>query len=174
MSRPDQPDWTAPALRAEIESFLHAHHTFTLATVADDGSAHAASLLYALEGLALVWTSDPATRHSLHLASRRQVSATVAPDYNDFSAIRGVQIAGEAVRLEGAAELHARALMAVRYPFLRLLAESPAALLAAWRKAAFYRLEPSRLTLIDNTRGFGHKATLLIGPGGEVALAPRA
>jgi len=36
--------------------------------------------------------------------------------------------------------------------------------LKAWQKAAFYRLTPTRITLIDNTRGFGHKATLEVTP----------
>jgi len=163
--------WTAASLRAEIEAFLEAHHTVSLATVADDGSAHAASLLYALDGLALVWTSDPGTRHSKQLESRPQVTATIAPDYADFRAIRGLQIAGRASRLSGAEARHARALLAGRYSFLSLLSAGPAALLAAWRNAAFYRIEPSRITLIDNTRGFGHKATLLVQPDGETILA---
>ena len=42
--------WTAESLRKEIEAFIGAHHTMTLATVADDGSVHAAPVLYAPEG----------------------------------------------------------------------------------------------------------------------------
>src|SRR5450759_3572553 len=94
--------WTAPALRAEIETFIAAQHTVALATVADDGSAHGASLLYAPDGLGLVWTSDPLSRHSRYLGARPRVTATIAPDYNDFALIRGVQMAGEAVRMSGA------------------------------------------------------------------------
>lgn len=163
-------NWTAPELRGEIRAFLEAHHTVTLATVADDGSAHAASLLYAPDGLALVWTSDRGSRHSLHLAARPMVTATVAPDYDDFRAIRGLQISGHARALSDAELGHARSLLMGRYSFLRLLASGPVALLEAWRKAAFYRLDPLRITLIDNTRGFGHKATLVINPDGSVAI----
>ena len=34
------------------------------------------------------------------------------------------------------------------------------ALRAAFERAGFYCLEPERITLIDNTQGFGHKETL--------------
>ncbi len=160
--------WTAESLRLEIEAFLAAHHTMTLATVADDGKPHAASVLYAPDGLSLVWTSDIDSRHSRHIASRAAVEATIAPDYDDFRAIRGLQIEGEARRLEDAGA--ARTLLMARYSFLAQLASAPIALLAAWRKAAFYRLTPSRIRLIDNTRGFGHKAVLLMKPGEVVSL----
>ncbi|HVA41777.1 MAG TPA: pyridoxamine 5'-phosphate oxidase family protein [Candidatus Binataceae bacterium] len=160
--------WTAESLCAEIEAFLALHHTITLSTVADNGDAHAASLLYAPEGLAIFWTSDADTRHSRHIAARPKVAATIAPDYRDFRAIRGLQIEGEACRLE--VEDAARALLIARYSFLAQLASAPVALLAAWRKAAFYRLAPTRITLIDNTRGFGHKATLVIGFSGNISI----
>ncbi len=163
--------WTVPALRAEIEAFLAAWHTLALATVAEDGSAHAASLLYAPDGLGLVWTSDPRSRHSQYLDARPRVTATVAPDYSDFAAIRGLQMAGEAVRLSGPMEMaRAGALLTTRYLFLAKLSGAPAVLRAAWDKASFYRFKPSRITLIDNTRGFGHKATLLVAADGTLAL----
>lgn len=160
--------WTAQSLQTEIEAFLTMHHTITLSTVADNGEAHATSLLYAPEGLSIFWTSDPDTRHSRHIAARPKVEATIAPDYRDFRAIRGLQIEGEACRLE--VEGAARALLIARYSFLAQLASAPMALLAAWRKAAFYRLTPARITLIDNTRGFGHKATLAIGFSGNTSI----
>jgi uncharacterized protein YhbP (UPF0306 family) len=149
-------------LEARIEAFLDAHHVMTLAT-GTDGSAHAASLMYAREGFALYWTSDPATRHSRELGANPQVAATIAPDYTDFRLIRGLQIAGRAVRLDAEHDVErARSLMASRYAFLAELAQGPEALRAAWAKAGFYVLRPERITLIDNTRGFGHKETLTI------------
>ena len=62
-------------------------------------------------------------------------------------------IAGRASRLGDAEARHARALLAGRYSFLSLLSAGPAALLAAWRNAAFYRIEPSRITLITSLMG---------------------
>jgi len=148
------------ALRAEIEGFLAVHHTASLATVDDQGMSHAANVLYALDGLALYWMSDTQTRHSLHMEVRPRVSATVAPDYADFRLIRGVQIFGRARRLAGDQSLATARRMVSRYDFLAELANGPAALREAFEKAGFYCLEPERITLIDNTQGFGHKVTL--------------
>lgn len=171
--KPAAPDsaWTAPSLRAEIQAFIAAQHTVSLATVGDDGHAHGTSLLYVPDGVGLLWTSDPRSRHSQYLAARPRVTVTIAPDYNDFAAIRGVQMAGEAERLSGAIETaRAAALLVARYSFLARLAGAPAKLREAWNKASFYRFVPSRITLIDNTRGFGHKATLLVDADGHCTL----
>jgi hypothetical protein len=148
-------------LSARIGTFLDAHHVMTLATVGDAG-AHAASLMYARKGFTLYWTSDPRTRHSVHLEGEARVTATVAPDYADFRLIRGVQVAGRARRLEGAAADAARAALVARYVFLAELASGPPKLRTAFEQAGFYALAPDRITLIDNTRGFGHKETLAL------------
>ena len=159
-------------LRRHIEALLGTQHVMSLATTGQDAAVHAASLFYALEGLSLVWTSDPATRHSLHLESQCQVAATIAPDCADFLAVRGLQISGVARRLRDAAEIErASGKMRQRFPFLEQLATGPAALREAWARAGFYRLDPQRITLIDNSRGFGHKATLQLSPDGAIALA---
>jgi uncharacterized protein YhbP (UPF0306 family) len=148
------------ALRAVIEAFLAAHHTVSLATVDDQGAPHAANVLYAPEGLALYWMSDTESRHSRHIEARQQVTATVAPDYADFRVIRGLQIFGTARRLAGAESLATAGRMVSRYSFHAELSNGPAALRAAFEKAGFYCLEPARITMIDNTKGFGHKETL--------------
>lgn len=149
----------ADDLAARIEAFLDAHHVMTLATVGDAG-AHAASLMYVRAGFTLNWTSDPQTRHSAYLEREARVTATIAPDYADFRVIRGLQIAGRARRLDGAVAEAARAALVARYAFLAELASGPPKLRAAFAGAGFYALVPERITLIDNTRGFGHKETL--------------
>ncbi|MGB5081566.1 MAG: pyridoxamine 5'-phosphate oxidase family protein [Burkholderiales bacterium] len=150
------------ALRKEIAAFLDSQHVVSLATVVE-GAVHAACVMYAPEDLSLCWTSDPDTRHSLAIERDPRVAATVAPDYTDFRLIRGIQIAGRARRLGDAAETaHARELLRRRFPFLRELDGAPAALRAAIDKAAYYRLDPDTITLIDNTRGFGDRRTLRI------------
>jgi uncharacterized protein YhbP (UPF0306 family) len=152
------------SLIARIEAFLDAQHVMTLATRGESG-AHAASLMYARRGLTLHWTSDPATRHSRELDADDRVSATVAPDYADFRAIRGVQISGRAQRIANANEAHAaRELLIQRYAFLAEIASAPPALRAALERASFYRLVPQRVVWIDNTLGFGHKEALALDP----------
>lgn len=148
------------SLRAEIEFFLDAHHVMSVATLVA-GAPHATSLFYARDGLDLVWTSDPATRHSQVLDMPARVAATIAPDYRDFKAIRGLHVEGEASLLGNELEAaRARRCMEARYAFLRELAGGPPPLRVAYAKAAFYVLRPTRITFIDNTKRFGHKAIL--------------
>jgi uncharacterized protein YhbP (UPF0306 family) len=149
-------------LGKRISEFLAAHHVVTLAT-GEGGAVHAASLMYAPDGFSLIWMSDPASRHSQELERNPRVAAAIAPDYTEFAAIRGLQIAGTAVRLTSAAEiLHGTALMLDRYGFLRALATGPEPLRKAFNRSGFYRLQPETITLIDNTVNFGHKETLAI------------
>jgi uncharacterized protein YhbP (UPF0306 family) len=143
-----------------IEAFLDAYHVVSLATVGPAGP-HACNLFYARDGLALVWMSDPDTRHSREIEAGSRVAATVAPDYADFATIKGVQIAGEAQRVADPGECQRLlALLEARYPFLGQLAAAPPKLREAYARTAVYRLEPSRMVLIDNSKRFGHKETL--------------
>jgi len=147
-------------LRAEILAFLDAHTVMSLATSGEDGG-HACSLMYARDGFSLLWVSDPETRHSRELEARPRCAATVAPDYDDFKQIRGLQIHGRARRLKGpAARAKGIARLAARYPFLKQFMSGPADLVRQMSKAAVYRLDPERIALIDNSKTFGHRDIL--------------
>jgi uncharacterized protein len=151
------------ALKAEVRAFVQAHHVMSLATVVE-GLPHAASLMYAAADFVLYWTSDPGTRHSRWIEREPRVAAAIAPDYEDFRAIRGLQIAGRARRLGDAGEVEfARKLMCRRFAFLREIELVPEALRRALDRAAYYRLDPDLITWIDNTRGFGTRRTLELG-----------
>jgi len=144
---------------ARIATFLDAHHVMSLATSSVQGP-HAANVLYARDGFALLWVSDPKARHSVELEANSHAAATVAPDYCDFDEIRGVQISGPAHRIEHACERDlARALLEARYPSLKRLSDRPA-IKQAYESAAFYRLVSRRMVIIDNKLGFGHKDAL--------------
>jgi uncharacterized protein YhbP (UPF0306 family) len=149
-------------LGRQIGSFLAAHHVMSLATFGSSGP-HATSLFYACDGLALVWVSEPDTQHSQEIAVDPRAAATVAPDYSEFTAIRGVQITGKARRIVAADErMRHLAQLEARYSFLGQLAAGPSKLRQAYARTAVYRLDPVRVVLIDNTKGFGHKETLEI------------
>ncbi len=151
-----------------IVAFLAAHHVLSLATQGPEGP-HATNLFYAHDGLVLFWVSDSNTRHSREIETEPRVAVTVAPDYSDFSDIRGLQLSGTAACV-APADRRAWHLsrLAARYPFLKRLADAPPALQAAYARAAVYRFEPRRAVLIDNTKGFGHKETLDLSAGAGV------
>ena len=151
-------------LGQQVAAFLTAHHVMSLASVGSSGP-YATSVLYACDGLALVWVSEPGSRHSREIEADPRVSATVAPDYSDFAIIRGVQMTGAARRIVAADErIRHLAQLEARYSFLGQLAAAPLKLRQAYARTAVYRLDPVRIVLIDNTKGFGHKETLEISP----------
>lgn len=150
------------AARAEVRAFLQANHVVSLATVVD-GLPHAACLMYAAVDFSLYWTSEPGTRHSQAIERDPRVAATIAPDYADFRAIRGLQIAGHARRLVEAAEVElAHRVMSRRFAFLHEIDLLPEPLRRAIVRAAYYRLDAETITWIDNTRGFGSRRVLRV------------
>ena len=143
-----------------VAAFLDAHHVASLATCGLKGP-HAANVFYVRAGLALLWVSDPKSWHSADLETDPRIAATIAPDYSDIDDIRGVQISGHARIIAGALDrANARLLLEARYPCVKQLFEGHSALREAYENIGFYRLEPARMVLIDNSRGFGHKDTL--------------
>lgn len=151
---------------ARIASFLDAHRVMSLATSGARGP-HAANVFYARDDFTLVWVSDPQSEHSQHLAACSRVAATIAANCIDYADIKGVQIHGEAWRIDQAAERsRARTQLEMRFDFLRRLSFGSAALREAYENAEFYRLAPSRMVLIDNSRGFGFKEAIEFDPAG--------
>ncbi|MBK5961401.1 hypothetical protein CCR97_24810 [Rhodoplanes elegans] len=150
------------SLSARLAAFLEMHHVMSLATAGPAGP-HAASLFYACDGPALVWVSEEGARHSRDLAANPAAAVTVAPDTANFAAVRGVQMHGRAVRVDDPQEAaRLRGLLAARYPFLQRLDALPEKLRSAVARVAVYRLDPDAAVLIDNSKGFGHKETLVL------------
>lgn len=145
-------------LKSAILDELRSNTVLTLATI-DESGPHAVSLMYAHDGFDIYWLSDPKSRHSRHLEASRAAAVTIAAQQEDFTKIRGLQIEGFGRRLADTAISSAGFdLLVARYPFLsRFGAGKLARHLGA---AAVYMFDPSRLTLIDNSRGFGFKQTL--------------
>lgn len=144
-------------MRPQALDYLATHHTLTVATAGPDGP-WAAALFYANDAFVLYWLSDPGSRHSLNIAHNPRVAITIHEDYRDWRMIQGLQMEGTAERLgaPGSAEGPMR-IYAAKYPFLRDWRNPPPALAAALDSARVYRFTPSRVLLIDNTRGFGHR-----------------
>jgi hypothetical protein len=148
----------ADELTERIAAFLDAHRVMSLATLGPQGP-HAANLFYARDGFTLFWVSDPTSRHSIELEADARVAATIAPDFSDYAVIAGLQVGGRARRLvDGGEHARARHILETRYSFLRQLAD--AGMCDSYERAQIYRLDPDRLVLIDNARGFGHKDVL--------------
>jgi uncharacterized protein YhbP (UPF0306 family) len=145
-----------PVLRQDIAQFLAAARTLSLATVDDQGRAHAANVWYAQdEACRLYFISSPAAAHSRHLARHPHVAATIYYHTDRANQIHGLQLHGRCTSLSDAAE-ERRALELFSAKFPQVLLDVPAA--ERLKTDHFYRLDPTWLRWIDNRRGFGFKA----------------
>lgn len=146
-------------LKREILAELSAHSVLALAAQGDEGP-HVVSLLYANAGLDIFWLSDPDTRHSRYLENSPLAAVTIAAQQEDFRKIRGLQMQGRAQRISDSAQAAAGMdLLAARYKFLKQFGVGKLA--RHLGAASVYRFRPAQLTLIDNSRGFGFKQTLV-------------
>jgi uncharacterized protein YhbP (UPF0306 family) len=149
---------TEAELESAILEELRRNTVLTLAAVGVAGP-HAVSLFYAHDNFDIYWLSDPKTRHSQNVASSPSTSVTIAAQQTDYRKIRGLQMEGETRRLGDASEATAGFdLLVDRYPFLKQFAVGKLA--RHLGAAAVYLFRPTKITLIDNARGFGFKQTL--------------
>jgi uncharacterized protein YhbP (UPF0306 family) len=158
----------AEALRRTVQAYLAAHNVLSLATQGPKGP-WAASVFYVHVGWKLFFLSAPDSQHSHQLSLNPHVAATINPDYTNWREIRGVQLEGTAGLVTNPAEL-ARSFKAYqrKYPFVGQQ-QTPTELTRALKSVRLYRIVPSRLLFVDNSRGFGHReeVNILGNKGGE-------
>jgi len=109
--------------------------------VADRDGPWAAALFYSSHDFRCCFLSDPRTRHARAIAVDPRAAATIQDQPEDWTAIRGIQIEGEAHRLSG----RARAAALARYLTRFRGAAADRRLVGAFRRAAVYELVPNRL-----------------------------
>lgn len=141
--------------------FLRSQNILTLATVCEDGSSSATPLFYLLHGgLCLYWVSSSSSRHSRNLTSGREVEAGVHAATDQWKEIRGVQMRGLAQVVTDSGEREEVLLSyAERFGLGRTLR-------MAMAESTLYRLVPSWIRMMDNSRYFGYKYEFRPSSGG--------
>jgi uncharacterized protein YhbP (UPF0306 family) len=134
----------------------------SLATFGDDGLWSAAIFYVNLE-LALYFLSAGHTRHARNMDTRPQVAATIQEDYRGWQEIKGIQLSGAVVKLEGSAQEEAIRLYRHKFPF----AFDAPRLREAILRVNWYRLDPENLYFVDNSRGFGHRDEISLAESGR-------
>jgi uncharacterized protein len=153
-------------LKQQVLSYLETHNTMTLATCSGD-LPWAATVFYASNDLRLYFFSAPESRHCQNLAANPRLAVTIQEDYRDWRKIKGIQLEGTVMALEGLAEkAKAMAVYSRKYPEIIKLFTNPASGLfyQAFLKVKFYCIIPERLFFIDNEQGFGKRQELAIEP----------
>jgi uncharacterized protein YhbP (UPF0306 family) len=152
------------ALPPPVAAYLAGHHVMTLATCGPEGP-WAAAVFYASEGSSLIFLSAPGTRHCRNLALDSRCAATIQEDYREWPEIKGIQLEGRVVELQGGEERHARQVYGGKFPVVGSLASVPPAIVEALARVRWYRLVPERMYFIDNSQGFGHREEIPLDRG---------
>lgn len=154
-------------VRALALDYLRTHQVMTLATQGPLG-LWAAAVFYANDGFRLTFLSAGHTRHAQNLTAVPRVAATIQEDYRDWPEIKGIQLEGVVVQLEGGMGdtavgnpvTHAVGHYLQRYPFLQ---QGDPQLTAGLARVNWYQLVPDRLYFIDNSLGLGHRDEVDLG-----------
>lgn len=147
-------------MREKALAYLESHNVMTLATSGPEGP-WAAAVFYANREFDLYFVSSPKSRHATDLQRSPNAAAAIHEDYRDWRAIRGIQLAGTCVCLQGAAREAALACYREKFAFLNNPVAELVPVLEALGKAACYRLTPSAVHFIDNATGFGKRTQVL-------------
>lgn len=148
--------------RVNAQAYLRAHNVMTLATHGPEG-LWAAAVFYVHENFDLYFLSSPSTRHSLNLAANPRVAVTIQADYDDWRAIKGIQMEGNVTRLEGLEQARAILLYGKKFSIVGNIARAPAEIARAFSRVAWYRVTPTRVYFVDNSQAFGHRDEIALG-----------
>lgn len=144
-----------------LHDFLAEQTTLTLGTLNPDLSPYLCDVFFAHDlALSFFFLSDPRTQHAQNLTRTSKVSATVHQAVTDWQAIRGVQMMGEAMRVNEAERERGFEMYVAKFPFVREWLPSVEALGQLHKRFGIielYKIMPRWLRWIDNTQGFGHK-----------------
>jgi len=146
----------------EAHRFLLGHNVLTLAYQDDAGPGACAVWFAPREDLSIFFLSALTTRHGQALADGQDVAFAVHKDEQDWRAIQGLQGRGWCQPVLQAEQDAAWQVYVARFPFV---AEQLPDLRAALARTVLWRIAPSWLRLIDNTRGFGFKQELDLSAG---------
>jgi len=143
-------------LQQKALAYLADHNVMTLATSGPEG-IWAAAVFYVNDGFDLYFLSAHTSRHSLNVAAQPLVAATIQEDYQDWAEIKGIQLEGATCRLAGKERVNAIARYGLKFSLVRNLSDAPAAIAQAMSRISWYKVTASRLYMIDNSQGFGHR-----------------
>jgi nitroimidazol reductase NimA-like FMN-containing flavoprotein (pyridoxamine 5'-phosphate oxidase superfamily) len=136
----------APEVPDHVVDFIGGHKTLTLATTGSGGAPHATTLVYVNDGPALyIWLRDSSVTRA-QLEANPEVGFAIDEYADDWRQTKGVQGSGRAEVVQGEDLGKAGDLFGTKFPDLRPGATSI---------VSFFRIVPTELHFIDNTRGDG-------------------
>jgi general stress protein 26 len=138
-------------MRSKILELLAAHNNMTMATVRPDGYPQATTVGYANDGFTIYFGCGTQSQKAHNLALNNKVSIAIDRDYENWNEIKGLSLGGTATPVTDPQEIEkVGALMFAKFPQARDFGPD------VQHAMALYRVEPSVISVLDYTQGFGH------------------
>jgi uncharacterized protein len=129
-----------------ITSFFRKHHVLTISTsVNNEPWCANCFYVYVAEGNALVFTTDPETRHGKEFLINNLVAGSVVLETSVIGKIRGIQFQGIVSEPQGDLAEKARKAYLKRFPVAMLM------------DTHLWIVELTHIKMTDNRLGFGKK-----------------
>lgn len=137
----------------------------TIATLRPDGWPQATTVSFVSNGLDIYFGTDAHSQKSANIARDSRVSVTVNAPYQTWDQIRGLSLAGEASFVADPAEL-ARVGELMLKRFGDEIAKQTT---VDMMQARIVRIRPKVLSILDYSKGFGHKSDLVLASAAQIA-----
>lgn len=138
----------------QLRQFLADHNVINLATTGEDGPWASAVFYVYCDGL-FYFLSSPHTRHCRNLALDSRVAATIQDEVEQWQKIKGVQLQGRVSRVAAEKTEAVIQLYSNRFPVTGV--DAPPEIARALDKIHWFQLVPTKMLLIDNAKGLGHR-----------------
>ncbi len=169
---------TGDELEKIVTEYMDSFTTMNLASSHED-RPWSAAVYYARQRLDLIFFSSPRSRHSSDFEANPRAAASIHGDYRNWKEIKGLQMSGEARRIEGAGALaRAVALYLKRYPFVKEFLSDPVSIssqvASKMSRVALYIFRPESILYLDNSEGFGNRWKLTVREGRAIGDPEKA
>lgn len=146
-------------LQQRIRDLIIQHRIMTIG-IADDDGPWTIPVFYAQEGFDLIFVSNPNSRHGRAAENSPHWAATIYSPHSEWRKVQGLQMEGKVTPVEDGPKLtNARKRYTDKFPFTGVFFSQqeklPEPLRAKVTDVRFYRYQPERIVLVDNTIHFG-------------------
>ena len=144
-------------LRTKAVDIMEACQDLAIATLREDGFPQNTTVSFVHDGLEIFFGVGTDSQKARNMRRDPRVSISMTPPYKDWSHIRGLSLAGQAREVTSDEETYEIArLMVRRFPQLAGM-ELPEV-----SGAAFFRVMPTVMSVLDYEKGFGHADTVRV------------
>lgn len=145
---------------------LQENRIMAISTVRPDGWPHTTMVSYANDGLLIYFVVSRTSQKLANITLDDRISVAIGHDFYDPATIKALSIAAHASEVRDPKQRReAIKLLLEKNPGLRRL-EAPTE-----ENAAVMRANPSIISILNYSKGFGHADELIVSPGG-VLMAP--